>query len=151
MSRRASYPGRVDLELVGLLPWRRRRLERAGVVPALADALASDRRIDLYAILELVESSCASALAARIVAPLDGPAVMLWRRRSSCHDVHGTKYTFEGTVGSGHKMITVAEKETIYDFLNSIKVNYSNSKIPLPSGLVCRGADSIRDAPAPVA
>lgn len=71
MGQRASYRG-GDAELVGVVPWRRRRLERAGFDPVLADALASDRRTDVHALLELVDRGCPPALAARILAPLDG-------------------------------------------------------------------------------
>jgi hypothetical protein len=62
----------VDRDLVGVAAWRRRRLERAGFEPRLADALATDRRTDLHALLELVDRGCPPALAARILAPLDG-------------------------------------------------------------------------------
>jgi hypothetical protein len=39
----------------------------------LADTLAKDRRIDLHAMLELVDRGCPPRLAARILAPLDDP------------------------------------------------------------------------------
>jgi hypothetical protein len=51
--------------------WRARRLRAAGFEPDLAAALASDSRIDLHALLGLIDRDCAPALAARIVAPLD--------------------------------------------------------------------------------
>jgi hypothetical protein len=52
--------------------WRRRRLERAGFRPSLADVLAADRRTDVHALLELVDRGCSPTLAARVLAPLDG-------------------------------------------------------------------------------
>jgi hypothetical protein len=56
-----------------LLDWRRRRLELRGFGPQLALALASDRRVDLHELLELTDRGCPPELAARILAPLDGP------------------------------------------------------------------------------
>lgn len=50
--------------------WRRCRLLEAGFDAALADAVASDSRFDLHALLELVDRGCPPELAARIVAPL---------------------------------------------------------------------------------
>jgi hypothetical protein len=52
--------------------WRRRRLERAGFDQALAASLAGDRRVDVHALLELVDRGCPPHLAGRILAPLDG-------------------------------------------------------------------------------
>jgi hypothetical protein len=57
-----------------VVPWRRRRLQRAGFDVPLAERLARDRRFDLHAMLELVESGCPPHLAARILAPLEDPA-----------------------------------------------------------------------------
>lgn len=71
MSRQASRPSSVDGDLVGVVAWRRRRLERAGFAARLADALASDPRTDVHALLELVDRGCPPTLAARILAPLD--------------------------------------------------------------------------------
>jgi hypothetical protein len=69
--------------------WRAERLRMAGFPPALARRLARDSRIDLHALLELVDRGCRPHLAARIVAPLDweperprarGPSVTsVWR------------------------------------------------------------------------
>lgn len=59
-----------------IVAWRRCRLERAGFPAQLADALASDLRIDLHAVLELLDRGCPPALAARILAPLD----LRWNR-----------------------------------------------------------------------
>jgi hypothetical protein len=72
MKQRASHPPSVDRDLAGVAAWRRRRLERAGFEPRLADALASDRRTDVHALLELVDRGCTPTLSARILAPLDG-------------------------------------------------------------------------------
>jgi hypothetical protein len=54
-----------------MVGWRRRRLERAGFDPDLAARLASDRRFDLHAVLELIDQGCPPELAVRILAPLD--------------------------------------------------------------------------------
>jgi hypothetical protein len=51
--------------------WRRERLRRAGLPPEAARKLADDPRLDLHALLELIERGCPSDVAARIVAPLD--------------------------------------------------------------------------------
>jgi hypothetical protein len=51
--------------------WRCRRLVEAGFSSALAAALAADFRLDLHALLQLVERGCPPALAARIVAPAE--------------------------------------------------------------------------------
>jgi hypothetical protein len=54
-----------------VLAWRRRRLLDAGFDAELADDLAGDARMDLHALLELVERGCPPALAARILSPVD--------------------------------------------------------------------------------
>jgi hypothetical protein len=54
-----------------IVAWRRRRLLDAGFDHDLADELAGDRRMDLHALLQLVERGCPPALAARILAPVD--------------------------------------------------------------------------------
>jgi hypothetical protein len=72
MRPQASHRPSVDRDLVGVVAWRRRRLERAGFEPRLADALAADRRADMHALLELVDRGCPPTLAARILAVLDG-------------------------------------------------------------------------------
>jgi hypothetical protein len=51
--------------------WRRLRLSEAGFAPDLADAVASDPRYDLHALLQLVDRGCPPDLAARILSPLD--------------------------------------------------------------------------------
>ncbi len=52
-------------------PWRERTLVAGGFDPALAARLAGDARLDLHALLELVDAGCPPHLAARILAPLD--------------------------------------------------------------------------------
>jgi hypothetical protein len=51
--------------------WRSEQLEQAGFPAPLARRLARDRRVDLHALIELVERGCPPHLAVRIVAPLD--------------------------------------------------------------------------------
>jgi hypothetical protein len=66
-----SQPQAQDQSTAGLVPWRRRRLERAGFDAPLAEKLACDRRFDLHAVLELIDRGCPPEFAARILAPLD--------------------------------------------------------------------------------
>jgi hypothetical protein len=51
--------------------WRRGLLVEAGFSPACAARAASDPRIDVHALIELVERGCAPRLATRILAPLE--------------------------------------------------------------------------------
>jgi hypothetical protein len=53
------------------MDWQIRLLVGAGFEPAMALALASDPRIDLQLLLELITRGCPPDLAARIVAPLE--------------------------------------------------------------------------------
>jgi hypothetical protein len=53
--------------------WREGRLLSAGFGPDLADVLAHQERVDLHELLKLVDRGCPPHLAARILAPLDGP------------------------------------------------------------------------------
>ena len=73
MRQDASHHRRLDHDLVAVVAWRKRRLERAGFDPALAAALAGDGRTDVHALLELVDRGCPPRLAARILAPLEDP------------------------------------------------------------------------------
>jgi hypothetical protein len=57
--------------MVGIVAWRRRRLERAGFAPGLAAGLAANPRTDVHALLDLVDRGCPPELASRILAPLD--------------------------------------------------------------------------------
>ncbi len=50
--------------------WRRRSLLRAGFPPDLASELATDVRLDLHAVLQLVDRGCPPELAVRILEPL---------------------------------------------------------------------------------
>jgi hypothetical protein len=71
MAQRTPQRAGANPNLVGVVAWRRRRLERAGFEPRLAALLAADPRTDVHALLELVDRGCPPALAARILAPLD--------------------------------------------------------------------------------
>jgi hypothetical protein len=55
-----------------IVAWRRGRLREAGFAPELATQLAEDSRVDLHAVLSLIDRGCRPDLAARILAPLDG-------------------------------------------------------------------------------
>ena len=52
--------------------WRRRRLIAAGFDADLAGTLAADDELDLHELLVLLDRGCPPALAARILAPIDG-------------------------------------------------------------------------------
>ena len=54
-----------------VVSWRGRRLVEAGFPPPLAAVLAADARVDLHALLQLVDRNCSPELAARILAPAD--------------------------------------------------------------------------------
>jgi hypothetical protein len=54
-----------------VVEWRRECLLEAGISPEAAANLAWDCRLDLHALLELLERGCPPDLAARILAPLD--------------------------------------------------------------------------------
>jgi hypothetical protein len=71
MSRRRTAPQPEPPSPV--IDWRRDRLMAAGFAPPLAAVLAGDCNIDLHAVLELIDRGCPPELAARILAPLDGP------------------------------------------------------------------------------
>jgi hypothetical protein len=68
-SDRTAYDTRAEFGAV--VGWRRDRLVAAGFAPALAARLARDCRVDLHAVLGLVDRGCPPVLAARIFAPLD--------------------------------------------------------------------------------
>ncbi|HEY7603422.1 MAG TPA: hypothetical protein VH760_04095 [Gaiellaceae bacterium] len=63
--RRAPFPDPQVVE------WRHDQLRRAGFPPSLADRAATDERLDLHAVIELVERGCPPELALRILAPID--------------------------------------------------------------------------------
>jgi hypothetical protein len=56
-----------------LRAWRTRRLQRAGFDSTLANEVARDPRVDLHALLELIDQGCPPDLAVRILAPLESP------------------------------------------------------------------------------
>ena len=58
-------------QLGAVVAWRHGRLVAAGFTPDLAARLARDCRIDLHAMLELIDRRCPPSLAARILAPFD--------------------------------------------------------------------------------
>src|SRR6266536_512308 len=62
MAQRTSHPAGVDRDLVVVVAWRLRRLERAGFESGLAGAFAADCRTDLHALLELVDRGCPPSL-----------------------------------------------------------------------------------------
>jgi hypothetical protein len=68
-SDRTSFDARAEFGAV--VVWRRGRLVAAGFAPELAGRLADDCRIDLHAVLELIDRGCPPVLAARILAPID--------------------------------------------------------------------------------
>jgi hypothetical protein len=59
-------------ELAEVVAWRLDQLVDSGFPAPLAAELAGDRRIDLHALVELVERGCPPDLAVRILAPLEG-------------------------------------------------------------------------------
>jgi hypothetical protein len=66
--RTALEPDRAERAAVAA--WRRSQLVEAGFPERLAAALAAER-VDVHALIELVERGCRPQLAARIAAPLD--------------------------------------------------------------------------------
>jgi hypothetical protein len=54
-----------------LSDWRARRLTAAGFSAREAYELAIDERVDLHALLELIDRGCPPPLAVRITAPLE--------------------------------------------------------------------------------
>jgi hypothetical protein len=63
----------TDQGVDGVVRWRRDQLAQAGFPRPLAAALAENGRYDLHALIGLVERGCPPKLAARILAPLEGP------------------------------------------------------------------------------
>ena len=57
-------------ERAAVAAWRRRQLDEAGFPAWLAAPLADDRRVDVHALIELVERGCRPEIAARIALPL---------------------------------------------------------------------------------
>jgi hypothetical protein len=54
----------------GLVGWRARRLELAGVPTGLAEEVALAGEIDLHELLDLLDRGCPPDLAVRILAPI---------------------------------------------------------------------------------
>jgi hypothetical protein len=77
MSRGTSHRAtrQVGDRPADVVAWRRRRLDRAGFTPEVAARFAAEARVDLHALLDLVDRGCPPHLAARIVAPLDSDPV----------------------------------------------------------------------------
>lgn len=63
-----------DSEAKAVVVWRRQQLAAAGFDTPTAEALARNPSVDLHALLDLVDRGCPPALAARILAPLEGQA-----------------------------------------------------------------------------
>jgi hypothetical protein len=57
-----------------VVAWRRAQLINAGLPRSLAARVARDERYDLHALIELVDSGCAPALAVRILEPTEQAA-----------------------------------------------------------------------------
>jgi hypothetical protein len=53
-----------------VLEWRRQRLLALGLSQVAAERVAEDRRVDLHALLDLVDRGCPPDVAVRILAPL---------------------------------------------------------------------------------
>lgn len=65
---RATTPNATGDEVID---WRRKQMLRAGFLPTLAAEIAEDSRVDLRALIALVENHCPPELAVRILAPLE--------------------------------------------------------------------------------
>jgi hypothetical protein len=66
--RTTDHPPALPHEVAS---WRRARLLGAGFPALVAAELAEDARVDLHAVLELIDRGCPPVLAARILAPLE--------------------------------------------------------------------------------
>jgi hypothetical protein len=73
---RSPVPCRSPGQPVDVGAWRACRLREAGFRPALADALAA-KRVDLHALLQLVDAGCPPDLAARILSPTEDTGTRL--------------------------------------------------------------------------
>ena len=60
----------MQISEASVMAWRREQLVASGFERRLAARLAREQRIDLHALIELVERGCPPHLAARILAPL---------------------------------------------------------------------------------
>jgi hypothetical protein len=66
-----STRGAAREAAASVVAWRQARLRQAGFDRKLAQKLSRECRVDLHALIELVERGCPPPLAARILAPLD--------------------------------------------------------------------------------
>jgi len=79
MTAHSAVPPLAGPPTRGLVPstdveaWRLRRLVDAGFPLPLALDLAATPGVDLHALLALLDRGCPPELAARILAPVDGP------------------------------------------------------------------------------
>ena len=71
---RTAGPCRTAGPPIDVVAWRACRLREAGFPNALAATLAS-QRVDLHALLQLVDAGCPPELAARILSPTDDTLV----------------------------------------------------------------------------
>lgn len=69
-TRTRPTPCRSPGPPLDVVEWRLCRLREAGFPPLLAGSLAR-ARVDLHALLELVDAGCPPELAARILSPVD--------------------------------------------------------------------------------
>ena len=71
LARRNRQPSDPAGDPTRWVAWRTQRLLAAGFPRPLGRRLAADARVDVHALLELVDRGCPPQLAARITAPLD--------------------------------------------------------------------------------
>ena len=67
----SAHTRTVDSEARTVVAWRRQQLSAAGFDAPTAEALARNPRVDLHALLDLVDRGCPPGLAARILAPVE--------------------------------------------------------------------------------
>ena len=67
----SAHTRTVHSEAKAFVAWRRQQLSAAGFDTPTAKALAGNPRVDLHALLDLVDRGCPPRLAARILAPLE--------------------------------------------------------------------------------
>jgi hypothetical protein len=71
MKTQIDTGGSAGIRHPEVVSWRRKQLLAAGFGREETDALARNCAIDLHALIELVERGCSTALAVRILAPLE--------------------------------------------------------------------------------
>jgi len=67
----SAHTTTLEPEAKAVVVWRRQQLSAAGFDTSTAEALARNPRVDLHALLDLVDKGCPPSLAARILAPLE--------------------------------------------------------------------------------